>query len=200
MEPADQFRLAKAAAPILFSTSGVSNPLGGRARDEDRSTGSKMPYEDSDDDYLANALAKNAASAAVTVGKALYPAAKQAAIDLYPAAKQAAIDLYPAVKEAVVESSKSAYSSAKDVYRSIDIPGRGSMTRPRGIEIEIAEAKVQEDRILSKHVVYTIRGRDSSGSFDSFRRYSDFGTLRSSLLARWPGLYIPAIPPKQILV
>jgi sorting nexin-1/2/sorting nexin-4 len=53
---------------------------------------------------------------------------------------------------------------------------------------------------MSKFVVYTVRGQDSSGSFETYRRYSDFMALRTVLVRKWPGVYIPAIPPKQILV
>jgi hypothetical protein len=31
------------------------------------------------------------------------------------------------------------------------------------------------------------------------RRYSEFDTLRSQMVERWPGCYIPAIPSKQFL-
>lgn len=32
-----------------------------------------------------------------------------------------------------------------------------------------------------------------------FKRYSDFDILRAKLLERWPGLYIPNIPPKKMV-
>jgi len=32
------------------------------------------------------------------------------------------------------------------------------------------------------------------------KRYSDFFALRTKLLERWPGLYIPGIPPKKTIV
>ena len=32
------------------------------------------------------------------------------------------------------------------------------------------------------------------------RRFSDFDHLRESLMARWPGCYVPSIPPKKSMV
>jgi hypothetical protein len=32
-----------------------------------------------------------------------------------------------------------------------------------------------------------------------FRRYSDFFSLREKLKERWPGIYIPNIPPKILV-
>ena len=40
-------------------------------------------------------------------------------------------------------------------------------------------------------------GRDRLGRFEIFRRYSDFAILRECFMNRWPGMYIPPIPPKK---
>ena len=48
-----------------------------------------------------------------------------------------------------------------------------------------------------KYTVYRILGSDHSGEIDIFRRFSDFDTFRNILIGRWPGIYIPSIPPKQ---
>jgi len=37
------------------------------------------------------------------------------------------------------------------------------------------------------------------GSFQVRKRYSDFYLLRTALREKWPGYYIPAIPPKKAL-
>ena len=37
------------------------------------------------------------------------------------------------------------------------------------------------------------------GRFEIFRRYSDFAVLREIFVDRWPGLYVPPLPPKQTL-
>ena len=48
-------------------------------------------------------------------------------------------------------------------------------------------------------IVYTVKGYDSEGSFEGTRRYNDFYHLRSILIARMPGIYIPPIPPKKAI-
>lgn len=40
---------------------------------------------------------------------------------------------------------------------------------------------------------------DSEGEFSETRRFSEFFALRNVLYQRWPGIYIPAIPEKQIV-
>lgn len=55
------------------------------------------------------------------------------------------------------------------------------------------------DPTKGKHVSYTVRGTDSLGDFEGSRRYKDFLALRNSLIARWPGCYIPPIPPKKAI-
>jgi hypothetical protein len=47
------------------------------------------------------------------------------------------------------------------------------------------------------YVSYTVRGHDKEGVFEGSRRYKDFHHLRTYLVARWPGVYVPSIPPKQ---
>lgn len=49
----------------------------------------------------------------------------------------------------------------------------------------------------SKHTVYLIRGKDSVGPIDIQRRYREFHQFREILFARYPGLVIPPLPPKQ---
>lgn len=47
-----------------------------------------------------------------------------------------------------------------------------------------------------KHNVYRIKGYDSLGEIDISRRYKEFHQFRDILYARYPGLFIPPIPPK----
>ncbi|KAJ8600158.1 hypothetical protein CTAYLR_001915 [Chrysophaeum taylorii] len=53
---------------------------------------------------------------------------------------------------------------------------------------------------LSKHIVYRVRSRILTGEeqqlFEVQRRFSEFVTLRESLVKRYQGLLIPPIPPK----
>ena len=44
---------------------------------------------------------------------------------------------------------------------------------------------------------YTVFGTDRLGRFEIFRRYSDFSILRELYADRFPGLYVPPLPPKQ---
>ena len=49
------------------------------------------------------------------------------------------------------------------------------------------------------YVVYTITGQDNEGTFEVFRRYKEFDIFRTVLIARFPGLYVPPIPPKKAM-
>lgn len=51
---------------------------------------------------------------------------------------------------------------------------------------------------LSDHHEYPIRGKDSIGEVEIQRRFSTFCDFRACLVLRYPGLYIPPIPPKKI--
>lgn len=53
------------------------------------------------------------------------------------------------------------------------------------------------DPVKVSHVSYKVTGKDKDGSFEGTRRYKDFHNLRNTLLARWPGVYVPQIPPKK---
>lgn len=50
---------------------------------------------------------------------------------------------------------------------------------------------------MKKHTQYLIKGQDSLGEINCFRRYSEFLIFRDFLYSRYPGLYIPPIPTKQ---
>jgi len=45
--------------------------------------------------------------------------------------------------------------------------------------------------------VYPIKGYDSIGEIDCARRFSNFDDFRKILIERYPGLYIPPVPPKM---
>ena len=52
------------------------------------------------------------------------------------------------------------------------------------------------DKTVGSYVSYTMEGTDFTEQLS--RRYSDFFSLYEKLLQRWPGIYIPRIPPKKI--
>jgi hypothetical protein len=51
---------------------------------------------------------------------------------------------------------------------------------------------------IKSFIVYTIKLQNSNEAI--FRRFSDFFLLREKLISRWPGVYIPNIPPKIAVV
>ena len=63
-----------------------------------------------------------------------------------------------------------------------------------------AEFAVTKPVKLEDVIVYETSGYDSSGPFTKQKRYSDFYQLRQVLSRRWPGFFIPAVPPKQAIV
>ena len=63
--------------------------------------------------------------------------------------------------------------------------------------VEIALINPQIKKAMKTHVVYTVKGKDDISEYESIRRYKDFFALRGILQTRWPGCYVPAIPPKQ---
>lgn len=54
------------------------------------------------------------------------------------------------------------------------------------------------DPIKGNPVTYLVRGVDNEGPFEISRRYNDFYNFYNTLLNRWPGIYIPPIPPKKV--
>lgn len=48
-----------------------------------------------------------------------------------------------------------------------------------------------------KHTDYKVMGRWRDEQFIIIRRYKEFNLLRKRLEERWPGFYIPPIPPKK---
>jgi hypothetical protein len=46
-------------------------------------------------------------------------------------------------------------------------------------------------------VRYNIKGSDQDSEFEAQRRYKDFFALHAVLVIKWPGCYIPSIPPKK---
>ena len=52
------------------------------------------------------------------------------------------------------------------------------------------------DKTVGSYISYTLDGTDITEKLN--RRYSDFFSLSEKLLQRWPGIYIPRVPPKKI--
>ena len=60
----------------------------------------------------------------------------------------------------------------------------------------ISNPTKQEKKPVGSFIAYTMQGTDISEKL--LRRYSDFFALYEKLLQRWPGIYIPRVPPKKI--
>ena len=52
------------------------------------------------------------------------------------------------------------------------------------------------DKKVGSYISYTLNGTDITEQMS--RRYSDFHALYEKLIQRWPGVYVPRIPPKKI--
>ena len=52
------------------------------------------------------------------------------------------------------------------------------------------------EKTVGSYIAYTMDGTDITEQLT--RRYSDFFALYEKLLQRWPGIYIPRIPPKKM--
>jgi len=63
------------------------------------------------------------------------------------------------------------------------------------------EFKVEKPMKMNagEFVTYEVVGYDMKGDFQVRKRYSDFFLLRKTLRERWPGFYIPTIPPKKAI-
>lgn len=54
---------------------------------------------------------------------------------------------------------------------------------------------------ITKHIEYTVKGVDpDQGAYQVSRRFNDFVHLRETLVNRWPGCFVPQIPPKKSTV
>jgi len=63
------------------------------------------------------------------------------------------------------------------------------------LEINVIDPIIKDS--FRSYVVYTVKGRDRDGPFEILRRYNDFFSLRTCLVERWPGCFIPSMPPKK---
>lgn len=59
----------------------------------------------------------------------------------------------------------------------------------------LSDPVIQEG--MKKYVIYTVTG--SVMPPGATRRFSDFYSLREKLVERWPGIYIPNVPPKKVV-
>lgn len=62
------------------------------------------------------------------------------------------------------------------------------------------EFKVTKPVLKEGTYTYTVEGYTKDGPFSVSKRYSDFDKLRTLLVLRWPGFYIPSLPEKKAMV
>jgi len=62
--------------------------------------------------------------------------------------------------------------------------------------VTVSDPEVIGTNVLTKYMVYTIRTEPFM--YNVQRRYTDFVWLRQQLVAQYPGLLIPSLPPKKI--
>jgi hypothetical protein len=77
---------------------------------------------------------------------------------------------------------------AAQVYR---IPHYGDMSNHSHFEV------IKPCLVGNKYVAYQVKGEDNLDAFEATRRYNEFYMLRQTICARWPGLFVPCIPPKK---
>lgn len=68
------------------------------------------------------------------------------------------------------------------------------------LEDENFDFQVTNPRMLNGHIVYHVRGVDRQGPWEGQRRYNEFHVLNQVMLARWPAMLIPKLPPKKAIV
>mmetsp|Transcript_1850 Transcript_1850/g.2803 ORF Transcript_1850/g.2803 Transcript_1850/m.2803 type:complete len:145 (+) Transcript_1850:48-482(+) len=61
------------------------------------------------------------------------------------------------------------------------------------------EFSVRDPQDMGGHIVYVVKGKDSSGEFEVKRRYNEFFLLQDCLQKRWPGILLPQVPPKKAM-
>ncbi|CAD8067416.1 unnamed protein product [Paramecium sonneborni] len=68
----------------------------------------------------------------------------------------------------------------------------------KSIVIEVSNPIEIKKSKLKHYLVYTIKGIDAWGEFQTQRRYKEFYALRLSLIQFWTGFYIPSLPDKIV--
>ena len=87
-------------------------------------------------------------------------------------------------KEKIIEAE----NKTKDILTRVD--NKEELINKRKIFIEKPSSE-------GSHITYIIKGALING--EVIRRYKEFDALHSKLAQRWPGIYLPSIPKKQIM-
>lgn len=71
---------------------------------------------------------------------------------------------------------------------------------PSLLEDENPDFTVSNPLMSGGHIVYSVKGVDKQGTWEGQRRYNEFYVLHEALTRRWPGVFIPKVPPKKAIV
>ena len=52
---------------------------------------------------------------------------------------------------------------------------------------------------FSSNTFFIVMGKDNNGEFKVERKFSDFDKLRSILISRFSGVYVPTLPSKKLI-
>lgn len=52
---------------------------------------------------------------------------------------------------------------------------------------------------IGSHMEYLVKGKDRQGPWEGKRRFTHFYLLAEALNTRWPGVYLPRLPPKKAI-
>lgn len=93
----------------------------------------------------------------------------------------------------------------KDMMGTMDEETKAVMSElpkpsPPILDNQNADFEVSDPQVLNGHMYYRVKGVDGKGSFEASRRFNDFFALHHALMAKWPGCYVPRIPPKKAIV
>lgn len=78
-----------------------------------------------------------------------------------------------------------------EAAQTYKIPHYGDMSNHSHFEV------IKPCLVGNNYVAYQVRGEDNLDAFEATRRYNEFFMLRQTISSRWPGLYVPCIPPKK---
>ena len=72
------------------------------------------------------------------------------------------------------------------------------------VAVQIVDVIITEET-LKKSVTYKVRVRPTQvnhneGTSEVLRQYHDFASVRKALADMWPGVFIPPVPPKKLIV
>jgi len=106
---------------------------------------------------------------------------------LYEAESKARGEMFDAIKQVNQYTDTSGAAETSGFEDAVTADGVFSVRDP----------KKMNDGALGQVIKYTVTGQDSEGKFETLRRYKEFEALQKTLVDRWPGCYVPAIPEKS---